>query len=98
MCIRDSFTFVSSFVLAAIITLVTETVLSKRGEALAEDTDTKQQDMGDFNDMRLKPREKRGLRNAGIAFVIMLAIDVYKRQLVCWRTRRGRRPRRAGTA
>ena len=68
------FTFVSSFVLAAIITLVTETVLSKRGEALAEDTDTKQQDMGDFNDMRLKPREKRGLRNAGIAFVIMLAI------------------------
>ena len=68
------FTFVSSLVLAAIITLVTETVLAKRGAALEEDTDTKQQNMGDFEDMRLKPREKRGLRNAGIAFAIMLAI------------------------
>lgn len=68
------FTFVSSLVLAAIITVVTETVLAKRGEAIEEDTDTRQQNMGDFEDMRLKPREKRGLRNAGIAFALMMVV------------------------
>lgn len=30
--------------------------------------------MGSFSDMKLKPGEKRGLRNSGIAFAIMLAI------------------------
>lgn len=68
------FTFVSSLVLAAIITVVTETVLAKRGEAIEEDTDTKEQNMGSFEDMFLTPREKRGLRNSGIAFAVMLAI------------------------
>ncbi len=68
------FTFVSSLVLAAIITVVTETVLAKRGEAIEEDTDTKEQNMGSFEDMFLTPREKRGLRNSGIAFAVMLAM------------------------
>ena len=68
------FTFVSSLVLAAIITVVTETVLAKRGEAIEEDTDTKEQNMGSFEDMLLTPREKRGLRNSGIAFAVMLAM------------------------
>lgn len=54
--------------------MVTETVIAKRGQAIEEDTDTKEQDMGSFSDMKLKPREKRGLRNAGIAFAVMMAI------------------------
>nr|WP_262925652.1 AbgT family transporter [Kocuria atrinae] len=68
------FNIVSSLVLAGIITVVTETVIAKRGQAVEEDTDTKEQDMGSFSDMKLKPGEKRGLRNSGIAFAIMLAI------------------------
>jgi aminobenzoyl-glutamate transport protein len=54
--------------------VVTETVLAKRGEAIEEDTDTKEQNMGSFEDMLLTPREKRGLRNSGIAFAVMIAI------------------------
>ncbi|WHF21490.1 AbgT family transporter [Kocuria rhizophila] len=48
-------------------------MLSKRGEALAEVTDTSSRT---WATQRHAPeaREKRGLRNAGIAFVIMLAI------------------------
>lgn len=68
------FNIVSALVLAGIITVVTETVIAKRGQAIEEDTDTKEQDMGSFSDMKLKPREKRGLRNAGIAFAVMMAI------------------------
>ncbi|MDI5982327.1 AbgT family transporter [Amycolatopsis magusensis] len=63
------FSLASSFVLAAVITLVTEKVLARRAEAMPVDEDAEQDDLGS---LELSREERRGLRAALIALVVVV--------------------------
>jgi aminobenzoyl-glutamate transport protein len=67
------FSIASSFVLAGVITLVTERVLAKRVESLPVDEDAEQDDLGA---LALRPEERRGLRAALITLVVFVAAVV----------------------
>ena len=64
------FTFVSAIVLATLITLVTEFLLSKRTEGLRQDGEGVE---GDLGSMRLTTAERRGLRNAALTLLVVVA-------------------------
>ncbi|MEO3802260.1 AbgT family transporter [Nonomuraea sp. B1E8] len=65
------FSLASSFVLAAIITLVTETLLTKRAKSMPIDDDA---DVGDLGDLQLSDVERRGLRWSGISLLVIIAL------------------------
>ncbi|MEV4081677.1 AbgT family transporter [Nonomuraea fuscirosea] len=67
------FSIVSSLLLAAAITVVTERILARRVESLPVDPDAEEDDLGSLT---LSPRERRGLRNALITLVVFLAATV----------------------
>lgn len=67
------FSICSAVVLAVVITLVTEFVLTKRTEGMAADSDGPDEQLGE---MRLSPAEQRGLRNAGLALLAVVALLV----------------------
>ncbi|QFU89309.1 AbgT family transporter [Amycolatopsis sp. YIM 10] len=61
------FSLASSFVLAAVITVITEKVLARRAESMPVDEDAEQDDLGS---LKLSAQERRGLRAALIALVV----------------------------
>ncbi|MFC7586042.1 AbgT family transporter [Nonomuraea antimicrobica] len=65
------FSLASSFVLAAVITLVTETVIAKRAQSMPVDDDA---DLGDLSDLKLSDLERRGLRWSGLALLVIAAL------------------------
>lgn len=67
------FTFLSAIMLAALITLVTEYVLSRRTDSLVEDHDN-EDDTHQLGSMALTPTERRGMRNAGLVVLIFVAV------------------------
>ncbi|MCC5697226.1 AbgT family transporter, partial [Klebsiella pneumoniae] len=67
------FSICSAVVLAVVITLVTEFVLTKRTEGMAADSDGPDEQLGE---MRLSPAEQRGLRNASLALLAVVALLV----------------------
>lgn len=69
------FSLVSSVVLAAVITLVTETVLAKRIAAMPPEPEPEGADGGEVA-LTLRAEERRGLRNAGIALLVSIAVIV----------------------
>ncbi|WP_051049501.1 AbgT family transporter, partial [Nocardiopsis kunsanensis] len=68
------FTFVSAIVLAALITLVTEYVLSRRTESLAEDHDNGDDVHQQLGSMALTAEERRGLRRSGLVVLGFVAV------------------------
>lgn len=64
------FSLVSSVVLAAVITLVTERVLARRVEQMPVDPDAGEDDLGS---LKLTAEERRGLRAALITLVVFVA-------------------------
>ncbi|MFB9570103.1 AbgT family transporter [Saccharopolyspora hordei] len=67
------FSICSAIVLAVVITLVTEFVLTKRTEGMVADGDGPDEQLGE---MELSPAERRGLRNAGLALLVVVALLV----------------------
>lgn len=67
------FTFLSAIFLAALITLVTEYVLSRRTDSLVEDHDH-EDDTHQLGSMALTATERRGMRNAGLVVLIFIAV------------------------
>ena len=67
------FTFVSALVLAALITLVTEYVLSRRTDSLGEDHDN-EDDTHQLGSMALTADERRGLINSGVVVLVFIAV------------------------
>lgn len=65
------FSIGSSFVLAAVITIVTERVLTKRAMSMPIDEDA---EVGDLGDLEVSAQERRGLRWAGITFLVLAAL------------------------
>jgi aminobenzoyl-glutamate transport protein len=65
------FSLASSFVLAAVITLVTETLLAKQAKNLPIDDDA---EVGDLGQLTLSDLERRGLRRSGIALLVIGAL------------------------
>ena len=65
------FSIGSAIFLALVITLVAEFVLSKRTESLHADGDAPAEQLGG---MHLSSAERRGLRNAGIALALTIAV------------------------
>lgn len=65
------FSIGSSVVLSAVITLVTETILTKRAESMPIDEDA---EVGDLGALELTDKERRGLRWAGIALLAIAAL------------------------
>ncbi|WP_047870205.1 AbgT family transporter [Nocardiopsis sp. RV163] len=69
------FSVVSAVVLAALITLVTEFLLSRRSEGLAEDGDGEgDREAQELGSMTLTDAERRGLRNAGLTVLAAAAV------------------------
>src|SRR5690606_40715655 len=68
-----SCTTYSTVVVAVGVTRVTECVLTKRTEGRAADSDGPDEQLGE---MRLSPAEQRGLRNAGLALLAVVALLV----------------------
>ncbi|TCP47348.1 aminobenzoyl-glutamate transport protein [Tamaricihabitans halophyticus] len=67
------FTAASAAILALMITLVVELLLSKRAAHMTVDGDASDQDLGDI---RLSAAERKGLRNAGIALLAAVAVII----------------------
>ncbi|MEU0567875.1 AbgT family transporter [Nonomuraea sp. NPDC005983] len=61
----------SSVVLAAVITLVTETVLTKRAKSMPIDEDA---EVGDLGELTLSAQERRGLRWSGVTLLVIAAL------------------------
>ncbi|WP_090934966.1 AbgT family transporter [Nonomuraea jiangxiensis] len=61
----------SSLVLSAVITLVTETVLARQARSMPIDEDA---EAGDLGALRLSAPERRGLRRAGLALLVITAL------------------------
>ncbi|MDX3232358.1 AbgT family transporter [Streptomyces sp. ME19-01-6] len=72
------FSLGSSVVLAAVITFVTEKVLTKRVAALPPEAEEAQDDRdpGGLGELELRPEERRGLRRAGITLLVFLGVIV----------------------
>jgi len=74
------FSLVSSLVLAGVITLVTEKVLVKRVAAMPSEPEDATGDgttgEPDLGELTLNPEERRGLRRAGVAFLVFVAVIV----------------------
>lgn len=71
------FSLVSAVVLAVLITLVTEFVLSRRTDGLSEDggdAPKAEGDAGQLGAMALSDTERRGLRNAGLTLLGAVAV------------------------
>lgn len=64
------FNVASAFLLAFLITLVTELVLRKRTEGL-DDAETDGEGLGEFT---LRPEERRGVRAAGLTLLVLAAL------------------------
>lgn len=67
------FTFVSALVLSVVITLVTEFVLRRRAESMTVDADASDEQLGE---MSLSSVERRGVRNAGLVLLAIIAVLV----------------------
>ncbi|WP_432757771.1 AbgT family transporter [Saccharopolyspora erythraea] len=67
------FSFGSALFLAVVITLVTEFVLTRRTEGMTADGEGLDQQLGE---MRLSTAERRGLRNAGLTLLAVVAVLV----------------------
>lgn len=68
------FSLGSSLVLAVVITVVAEKVVAKQVESEPNDPDAEPEQ--ELADVRLDPGERRGMRNAGIASLIFVAVVV----------------------
>ncbi|MFI7639462.1 AbgT family transporter [Nonomuraea sp. NPDC049400] len=65
------FSLGSSVVLSIVITVVTETLLTKRAKSMPIDDDA---EIGDLGDLNLSDLERRGLRRSGIALIVIAAL------------------------
>ncbi|MEJ3659245.1 AbgT family transporter [Actinomycetes bacterium KLBMP 9759] len=69
------FSLGSSVILAVVITIVAETVVAKQveSEPLDPEDDVDADSEADLSDVHLRPEERRGMRNAGVATLVFFA-------------------------